>query len=116
MTDKNKAILRALAEKALHAEGVSFDGGAYLAAAHPAAVLALLDENARLCREREAAQRERDETHYDAYRIVQQRLAAVQAAGYARGVRDASCFYADSGANIDAYAAILALLPKEPTP
>lgn len=44
------------------------------------------DEIERLRRERDAARRERDEAHYDAYRVVQQSLAAAKATGYARGV------------------------------
>jgi hypothetical protein len=46
------------------------------------------DEIERLRRERDAARRERDEAHYDAYRVVQQGLAAAKATGYARGVEE----------------------------
>jgi hypothetical protein len=49
----------------------------------------IVAEIARLRQERDAARRERDEAHYDAYRVVQQSLAAAKATGYARAVRDA---------------------------
>lgn len=53
-------------------------------------ILALRDALDKAERDRDAAERERDEAHYDACRTVTQRLAAAQAAGYARCVRDAA--------------------------
>ncbi len=63
----------------------------------------------------DAAERERDEAHYDACRTVTQRLADAQATGYARGVKaavdNARAMHAD-GWHMDAIiAAVLALLP-----
>jgi hypothetical protein len=63
----------------------------------------------------DAAERERNAAIREIGNTAREATAAADATGYARGVRDASCFYADGGADIDAFAAARALLPTTET-